>query len=169
MGDFMKKNDNSKYILVIVNLLNLLCFLVRIGISFLTNYEMINSKEEDIRLTGILLFINETVSIAIPALIILVLCEILKNAYKSKHILSEISEINEYNALKDSFKFTPYWVCSCGTVNGINDSYCKKCNNYQNHTSKATDYPTFATWLCPECDETNPNSSRICKNCGYQK
>lgn len=25
------------------------------------------------------------------------------------------------------------------------------------------------TWVCPECGKDNPNSSRICKDCGYQK
>lgn len=26
-----------------------------------------------------------------------------------------------------------------------------------------------STWRCPECGKTNPNSSRTCKDCGYQK
>lgn len=25
------------------------------------------------------------------------------------------------------------------------------------------------SWRCPGCGKTNPNSSRVCKDCGYQK
>lgn len=25
------------------------------------------------------------------------------------------------------------------------------------------------SWRCPSCGKTNPNSSRVCKDCGYQK
>lgn len=169
----MQKNDSSKHIRTVVLLLDLLFFLIRVFLSYAANYELLTSDDEDFRINGIILFTSEIVSIAIPALIILVLCEILKNAYKSKLILTEISEMNDYNAFKDSIKFTPYWVCSCGTVNRINDSYCKKCNRTYNstnsHISNATSSPKFATWLCPACEETNPNSERVCKSCGFQR
>ncbi len=32
-----------------------------------------------------------------------------------------------------------------------------------------TEKKNVSTWKCPECDTINPSSSRICKDCGYER
>lgn len=65
------------------------------------------------------------------------------------------------------------WFCSCGCKNSVSDKYCRKCGNdnhsYRPQISKSQlDYPQ-GTWFCPVCGMANPNSSRVCKDCAYQK
>lgn len=74
---------------------------------------------------------------------------------------------------KTEQKSNDIWVCSCGCKNSASDKYCRKCGNdnrsYRPKISESQlDYPQ-GTWFCPVCGMANPNSSRVCKDCAYQK
>ena len=47
----------------------------------------------------------------------------------------------------------------------------KSNDNTTSHLSflSSTSSNTHSGWTCPQCDEANSNSTRICKSCGYQK
>lgn len=120
---------------------------------------------------------------------IMMICEISENVYEIKYKMSNnpehisyqqpsvspVRSIQEPNnekkknitskkAVEDtSAKNVSDWVCSCGTRNY--NIYCKKCGKKRPDSF----VPKQGSWECPECGMNNPNSSRVCKDCGYQK
>lgn len=76
----------------------------------------------------------------------------------------DISDKNKKASDKNNASVTvSEWVCNCGKRN--TNLYCAKCGKKRPDSF----VPTQGKWECPECGMTNPNSSRVCKDCGYQK
>ena len=123
---------------------------------------------------------------------IMMICEISENVYEIKYKMSNNSEHTSHTSYQQSYassvrsmpepsnekkkkitseksaedtsaKNVSDWVCSCGTRNY--NIYCKKCGKKRPDSF----VPKQGSWECPECGMNNPNSSRICKDCGYQK
>lgn len=59
--------------------------------------------------------------------------------------LSQYREMKQMNHSNNEVKAQNTWVCNCGKRNGIN------------------------ALNCSACGKDNPNSSRVCKDCGYPK
>ncbi len=61
------------------------------------------------------------------------------------------------------------WVCKCGHKNLSNAKFCKKCGTKRAPVRIITEKSKATTWVCPKCKKINPNTSRVCKDCGYEK
>ena len=102
---------------------------------------------------------------------VMVLCEISENIYYTSVSIEKGSDGSlAYAELKRQKETLSdgSWVCNCGTRNNATAKFCKSCGKerkvlYEHNSSKVS------TWTCPECGKTNPNSSRICKDCSYEK
>ena len=83
-----------------------------------------------------------------------------------------IQEQMRQNPINDPVSnFTSYegsWVCNCGTQNISGARFCNFCGKERNTVAGASTVKS-PNWVCPECGNLNPNSSRICKDCSHEK
>ena len=61
------------------------------------------------------------------------------------------------------------WQCHCGNWNKPDAKYCRKCGERRPTVRVKTEKSTATTWTCKKCGKINPNSIRVCKDCGYEK
>lgn len=53
----------------------------------------------------------------------------------------------------------------CDSTNGSSDTV----SNAKRTANPPPVHNSGDSWTCPECGKTNPNSQRVCKDCGYNK
>lgn len=61
------------------------------------------------------------------------------------------------------------WKCKCGHSNPADAKFCQKCGEKHTPMRLKTGKSTATAWVCPKCKKANPNSQRVCKDCGYEK
>ncbi len=140
-GDFYMKPSTLRNITIVVAVLGLIGGVI-LGFKFKTvEINRLYTEEH----FNAMLMLSVWIATALYSVISLALASILEN---QEHIISQLWKQSQTTSRN------PDGVNSKINLSAIAAKEKSAANNI---------------WICPDCDETNPANTRICKSCGYEK